>query len=68
MLNPPPWTYARLREVVFDAAFSPRLTAWESEFIASIRSGLNRYGVDFQPTEKQMAALLKIERKVYDTG
>lgn len=58
----------RWLEVVDDGLSSPRTTAWEDNFLQSIKRGLNTYGDAFEMSDKQREVLLKIERKIYAAG
>jgi hypothetical protein len=52
-------------ELLYDAEGTTRLSAWESEFMDSLRDRVVRYGVDTLVSEKQWAILKRIEAKLY---
>ena len=59
------WTAARLAELLADADACPRLSDWEDQFVGSLRLQSSRPG--FSLTAKQVAALERLEAKVYAT-
>lgn len=62
------FTQAHLEEIVRDAENTAhRLTDWERGFMANIASGMARYGAKFEPSERQVEVLQRIESKLYST-
>jgi hypothetical protein len=57
--------YARVHEIILDARGSERLTDWESDFIDDLYERVHRYGDATLVSEKQMAIVDRIERKLY---
>ena len=58
----------KYREIVNDASASPRLSAWEKQFVANVSSKLEQYGIFIDLSEKQVEVLERIEQKIYATG
>jgi hypothetical protein len=59
--------YERVREILHDAELnSERLTDWEQEFAEGLRERVRRYGDVTHVSDKQMAIIDRIERKLYE--
>jgi hypothetical protein len=56
-----------LSDFLYDAIASPRLTAWEDQFVADLKERFDQYGGDTYISDKQWAILERIESKVYGT-
>lgn len=61
-------TLAWLRELLADAANSPRPSAWERSFLADIAARLAEWGASLSISERQMQAQRRIEAKIYAAG
>jgi hypothetical protein len=56
---------AWLKELFADAETSPRLTKWQEQFMADLRGRFELYGAGTFISDKQMAALKKVEEVIY---
>ena len=64
------YTKEQIREILTDAENCPRLTTWETNFLASIDNQIlyaERQREKFELTERQELAMNRIEEKVYRT-
>ena len=59
--------FARIKEILSDAESCARLTEWEESFCDSMRTKALSFGDRMKLSDKQDAALLRIEEKVYST-
>lgn len=57
-----------LTEVLQDAANSPRLTAWEEQFVRDLRRLLHTQGEHMKLTARQTEVIKRIEGKIYAAG
>ncbi len=58
----------QLQELLDDADNCTRLTAWETGFLESMRSKLDRTSGDPSLSDKQLDALKDLSNKVYTSG
>lgn len=55
----------RIEDIIRDAEHSNLLTAWEDEFVESIRDRLFEYGTKTRISAKQWEILERIEEKLH---
>ena len=61
----PPWL-KEMRLMLCDAEECRRLTDWEYQFVTDVAARIALYGASIALSEKQKAALKRIEAKVYE--
>ncbi len=58
----------RLTELLADAEACPRLTSWETDFLADLRHRVRKYGTDTAMSSKASMIVKRIKEKVYATA